>query len=249
MFQNLNTNVDTENLEIEEDRLGGGYLFDTDVYDAEIQIAYGVQSPSSKSCGLALILKIGDKEYKQVAINNLYAWFQSKTGDIRNEKGELCTGYKAVDSLCAIATQKLFAEQDFEEKIVNIYDKDAQKEIPQPVQAISSLSGTKVKVAIERQEINKKEKDNSGNYITITDTIEINKITKFFDFETGKTFSELKKGKEATFLQSWLEKNQGKVIQRLDKNAVASSKATTTAGKSSVGNSSAAKPAKSLFAK
>ena len=60
MSLNLNLNgIDTKTT----DRVGGqSYTLSTDVYDAEIVLAYLISSSSSKSRGLDLTLKINNEE-------------------------------------------------------------------------------------------------------------------------------------------------------------------------------------------
>jgi hypothetical protein len=107
--------------------------------------------------------------------------------------------------------------------------------------------------AIEKQLVNKQEKNNAGDYVDTAEEMEKNELQKFYHTETKLTITEAEQGLDAgVFYHKWIEANidengVGKVRDRRAKKGH-----TATAGKPPVpgaASSAAGAPKKSLFGK
>lgn len=226
MSLNLNlSGIDTK----ATDRVGGqGYSLPTDVYDAEIVLAYLISSSSSKSRGLDLTLKINNDEKSfQVYYTNKHdePFYLDKD---KNKKA--LPGLLLLSSLTQLTLGKSFdnlSSSDISKKTVKVWDSNAKAELPKEVEIIHSLNGKKVKVAIEQIEQNK--------YSDSSKTEKKNNLVKFFN-EKGYTSTELDNLKDdpttqPEFINKWLEAYKDKITDKVDKSKV---KATTSTGSKSV---------------
>lgn len=199
----------TDGLEEATDRLGGSYVLDTDIYTGPIKAMYAGQSDGGAR-NVTVIVEAGGREYRETC------WITNKKGENffynKNDpkKKVPLPGFTVIDDMCLVATGKPLAEQNTEEKVVMVYDRDAGKEIPKTVPMLVDALGQTVTIAIVRQLENKSEKDGNGEYQPIADTREVNFIDKVFDTASKMTVVEAKNGAEkATFHDSWLERNKG----------------------------------------
>lgn len=228
----------TEGLEKQEDRLGGYSVLPTDIYISKIKAAY-VTTSSGGAMGINLILDINGQEYREtVYVTNK----EGKNYFINNNKKKVpLPGFSIIDNICLITTGSPLAEQDTEDKVLQIYDYEQGKEVPQNVPVITELSGKEVAVAIVDEIENKREK--KGNeYVPVAESREVNHITHVFHPEEKKTVVEALNDKEATFWDKWLEKNQGK---KIDRRTIKDG--NNTAAPSSGSDKPAQSPRKSLF--
>src|SRR5690606_8884096 len=129
-------------------------------------------------------------------------------------------GLTIINDLCLIATGEPLSEQETEEKLINLYDFEATKEVPTSAPMITDLVGAEISLAIQKNLEDKKEKDAAGDYAPTGETRETNTISKVFHTETKMTVVEALEGaEEAKFWDAWLEKNKGKVFDRTQKDA------------------------------
>lgn len=207
--------MSSDGLEATKDVLGGFKVWDTDVYEMTIKLAYAGKSASSEARSITFhLVDDSGQEYRETI------WVSNKEGlnyKVEDGKKKPQIGFVTVDELCLLATEKPLKDQVTEEKIVPLYDFDAQKELPKPVYVITSILGQRVKVAIEKVKKFKQAKDGAGNYVDTKDTKEENQIQKIFHHESNKTVNEYREGKEAGFHDQWLGKNKGKVNDRTTK--------------------------------
>lgn len=220
MSLNLNLNgIDTTTT----DRVGGqGYSLPTDVYDAEIVLAYLISSSSSKSRGLDLTLKINNEE------KSFQVYYTNKNDEPfyldKDKNKKALPGLLLLSALTQLTIGKSFdalSSSDISKKTVKAWDSNAKAELPKEVEVIHSLNGKKVKVAIEQIEQNK--------YSDASKTEKKNNLVKFFN-EKGYTSTELDNLKDDStlqpeFINKWLEAYKGKVTDKVDKSKV---KATTS---------------------
>ena len=243
-------NLSSDGLEKQEDRIGGGGLWDTGVYDGRIKMAYA-GSYKSGAQFIALILAVGSREYRQqILITNA----KGENFYTKDNKKIPLMGFSMIDSLCMLATEEPLASQDVEEKIINIYDFDQRKEIPTAMPVLVSLLDKPITFAIEKQLVNKQEKNEAtGQYVDTAEEVEKNELQKFYHTETKLTITEAEQGLEAgVFYHKWIEANTdengvGKVRDRRAKKGGAA-----TSGKPPVPGaapSAAGAPKKSLFGK
>lgn len=227
---------------VEEDYIGGGGILDTDIYEAEIKYAYIGKSNSSSARSLVLSLKVGDLE-KQSTI-----WMTNGQGDVTykdkntGEEKNL-PGFNQVNSLCMLIAGQEVGDMEVEEKILKLYDFESKKEISQTVECFIELHGQKLQVAIQKQIIDKTEKnDNTGDYEPTGETREINEFIKFFpethqvtisevahyvkslggDFDDVLSDGEINKAiaqmpEQGDYATKWLERNRGEVYDKSTK--------------------------------
>lgn len=224
--------------EVEEDFVGGGGILDTDIYQAEIKYAYIGKASSSDARNLTLCVKINNTEITR------QIWMTNRTGDVTykdKKTGELknLPGYNQVNALCMLVCSKEVGDMEVEEKVLNLYDFESKKEVPQTVDCFIDLHGQKIQIALQRQTVDKTEKNEStGDYEPTGETRDQNEFIKFFpedklvtisevahfiqslggDFEEvlndgdlGKAISKMEDGAYAT---TWLEKNRGQTYDK-----------------------------------
>lgn len=210
IFNNLNT----EGLEKSEDRLGGFSALDTDVYTGTVKLAYAGKSDGG-AMNVTVILDLGGKDYREtVYVTNKKGenFFLNKQD--KSKKVPL-PGFTVINDLCICTTEAPLSEQATEEKQVMIYDYDQKKELPQAAEVLIDLIGKPVSVAIVNTLENKGVKQNDGSYAPGPEERTVNNIDKVFHEPSKMTVAEaiLHEGwdaEKAVFMNSWLERNQGK---------------------------------------
>lgn len=206
MFGNL---TDT-GLEQSGDRLGGSGILDTGVYDGIVKLAYAGKSQSSNAQSITAHIEINGREFRESF------WVTNRNGENfyadKNDakKKHPLPGFTMADDLCLVTTGQPLAEQTVEEKVVNLYDFNARKEMPQNVPVLTDLIGKPVTVAIFAQIVDKNQKDANGIYQPTGETRNENVADKFFHQESHRTVTEIREGvEEAVFYDKWKEKNAG----------------------------------------
>lgn len=213
MFNNL---TDT-GLEKAEDRLGGGYSpRETDIYTFKIKAAYAGKSQGG-AMNVSIIAADSQGEYRETI------YITNRKGEnffVKDGKKVPLPGFTIINDLCLITTGSPLSEQETEDKVINLYDYDAKKEVPTTVPMIMALVGTEVSLAIHKNLEDKNTKNSDGEYVPTGETRETNTIGKVFHTETKMTVVEALEGaEEAKFWDAWVEKNQGKVFDRTNKDA------------------------------
>lgn len=222
---NLN-NLDTS----EKDNVGSNYkALETDIYDAEIKLAYLIESKSSKAKGLELLLLIDGQE------RSFSIFFSTKEGKYTQinkdtKKEEVYFKLLTLNALFKILLNKdleQLSNNDWSKKHIKKYNYTLKTDENIEVDTIPSLTGKKIKVAITNILTN--------NYKDPSKTSNKNDIDKFFD-ERGYTSSELVNlQKDPTtqpeFITKWLEVHKGKTIDKFDKTKA---KVSTSVGSKSV---------------
>lgn len=208
LFSNLTTN----GLEKAKDTLGGLRLVDSDIYPMTIKVAYA-GSYESGAQYIAVVGQLEDgSEYKENLLITTKEGNNFFMGGKNKDKKTPLQSFTIMDDICVIASDKPLCEQDTEEKVVNVFDKDAKKELPKSVQVLTALTDQVVAVAIIRQLVDKTEKNaQTGTYDPTGETTEENTIQKVFHPTLKLTVVEATEGKEAAFWDAWLTKNKGKV--------------------------------------
>lgn len=202
-------NLSTEGLEETGDRLGGGGTLPTDFYTGVIKLAYAGKSQSSNAQSLNVHIDIDGREYRESF------WVTNRNGENfyadKNDpkKKHPLPGFVMADDICLLTTGYGLAEQETEEKVVNLYSFEQSKEVPQNVNAFTALHGQAISVGLIEQIVDKNQK--VGNeYVPTGETRNENVADKFFHAESGRTVTEVKEGKtEAIFRDKWIEKNRG----------------------------------------
>lgn len=204
-------NMTNEGLEESEDRLGGFVLFDTDIYNATIKMAYATQASSgARAISFEFDLGAGRTYREQV-------FFTNKKGEnyylTEQKKKAPLPGFTLIDEICMLATEDPLALQETEDKTVKVYDSDAKKELPKSVPVLVGLLGKEVSLGIVKSLQNKNVKNSTtGAYEPTAETVERNGIEKAFHTATKLTVPEARNGKEqGEFWDKWVERNKGTV--------------------------------------
>lgn len=233
-----------DGLEQSQDRLGGFSPLESDIYTGKIKAAYAGHSQGG-AMSVTLLADLGGKEYRETFyITNKKGenFFLNK--DDKTKKVPL-PGFTIVDDICLIATGKPLAEQESEEKVINIYDYELKKEVPKSVPMLTELLGKQITLGILKQLENKNVKQGE-EYVPSSETREINLVDKVFHPEMKLTVAEARNGQEeAKFYDAWAERNKG---QTRDKRTIKDGAGTP--GTPPKGGAAGATPARtSLFGK
>lgn len=236
----LPTTVEHSSIE----RVGGGFAWESAVYDTKIKMVYLNQAKSEAiSCNIILENAEG-KELKESF------WIKSgkakgnKTFYTKDGKDYPLPGYAVANSMCIAATGDSLAKciGAAEKKTVKIYNADAKKEVPTERPVLMPLIGKAVKVAVHQITENKNKKNEAGQYVPTGDTRTVNEC-KFFGNIEGKTTEEIINNEPAEMFTKWAEKNTGKVIDKTTKAEGQSSAADIMGGVAAPAES----PASSMF--
>ena len=211
MFNNLTD----QGLEKAEDRLGGGFsVRETDIYTFKIKAAYAGKSQGG-AMNVSIIATDSQGEYRETI------YITNKKGEnffVKDGKKVPLPGFTIINDLCLIATGEPLSEQETEDKVINLYDYDAKKEVPTSVPMIMALVGAEVSLSVQKNLEDKNAKNDAGEYVPTGETRDTNTIGKVFHTETKMTVVEALEGaEEAKFWDAWLEKNKGKVFDRTKK--------------------------------
>lgn len=246
MFGNL---TDTTQMEKATDSVGGGgQRLPSGVYDLKIKALYAGQSKGGAS-NLTIVADADGTEVSETI------YYTNKKGENfyldKNDKTKRhpLPGFTTVNDICLVVTGKPLAEQDVEEKVVNIFDFESRKDIATPVQCITAAHGETFKAGILRVIEDKNEKNDAGDYVPTGKTYTTNAIDKVFQADDDRTVVEVLNGVEsAEFLTAWLERNKGKDRDKSSKKAGNDNAGASGDGRPGAGNQDQA-PKNSLFAK
>lgn len=239
-------NLKSEGLEESQDRLGGGYQpVETDIYTGVIKALYaGKSAGGAMSVTLVLALEGGKEHRETFYVTNKKGenFFLNK--DDKTKKVGL-PGFTIVDELCLVTSGFPLAEQKTEEKVINLYDFEAKKELPKGVEMLMDCIGKEVSLGILKELHNKNEKK-GDEYVATAEVIERNATDKVFHTESKMTVVEIRNGaEEPKFWGNWLDKNKGQVRDRRE---IKDGQAGKTSGPPKAGDSSSAPTErKSLF--
>ncbi len=257
--------------EVEDDFIGGGGVLDTDIYPGVIKYAYIGKAANSDARCLNLSIMVNGK----IEISR-QIWMTNRKGDVtykdkKTGEEKNLPGFNQVNGLCMLLASKEVGDMEVEEKTLNLYDFDAKKEVPQTVDCFTDLHGMALQVAIQRQTVDKTEKNEStGDYDPTGETRDVNEFIKFFPEDKLVTISEvahyikslggdfedvmgdgdlpkaISKMEDGDYATKWLDKNRG---QTYDKSTGKKEGKAFGGGKSeSSGGSSEKKSKADLFA-
>lgn len=233
---------------VERDSVGAT-LLESGVYGAEITMAY-LQKSSGGALGAFITFKTDDG--KQVRMTQYITSGNDKgnkpTYTDKDGNEAYLPGYLIINSLTLLAVGKELHEVEDEEKVVKLYNFEAKADVATKVQVMTELIGAKIKIGVVKQIVSKKVKDGNGVYVATAETREENEVVKLFRDEDSMTTAEiLAEKEEATFINDWIAKFEGKVLDKTSKDVPAAGSAA--AGKPLAAKAPAAKPSSSLFKK
>jgi len=237
--------LSTDGLEESKDVLGGYSVYDSDVYKGKVKLAYaGKSKDGAKFVFLSIAMPDG-KEYRETiyvtskAGNNFY----HPKGD--TSKKVSLPGFVLANDISLLLSDKELRHQEFEDKVVNVYDPDHKKEMPKKVPVLVDLLGKDIAVGILKrlEDVTVKQ---GNEYVPTGKTRDTNAIDKIFHAESMKTVSEYRDVKdEAEFVNKWLAKNKGTVRDLTKSEAKSGRPGAAAGGPPQAGTN--AKPRASLF--
>jgi len=226
------------------EKLGGGFSWESGVYDTVISMVYLNQSESEAVSFNVVLKNAAGKELEESF------WIKSgkakgnKTFYTKHGKDFPLPGYSVANSMCVAATGESLAKnmETAEKKTIQVYDSTEGKKVSKERPVLVPLLNLKVKVAVQQiLEYKQKKNDATGAYENTGETRTVNEC-KFFGNPDGKTTEEILSDSPAGMFDKWSEKYAGQVI---DKTATKKASATAVMG----GSAPAAPAASSLFAK
>ena len=224
MSNNPFANLSNDGLEEAKDTLGGFSSLDSDVYEGVIKIAFAGQSAKGAH-SVTFHVDLNGREYREtlyVTNRDGQNWYHPKVKGVPDTtKKNPLPGFTTANDIALLASGFGLADLAVEERVIKLWDKDANAEVNTKVNAFVDLSGKPIKLAILKQIVDKNVDDGQGNYVPSGETREENVIDKAFHAETGRTVTEVKSGQVQTgeFIQKWLDKNKGEVRDRSTKEA------------------------------
>lgn len=234
-----------ENAQNDKDVIGGFYgALDSGAYLMKIEYAYGITSNSGAK-GLVVSFK-SDKD------ENLKQTFWLTSGTAKggkntyvDKKGNInyLPGFSQADTLALLTVGKHITELESETKVLNLWNRDLNREMPTEVPMLMELVDKEIIVGILKQTVNKKIPTDSGVYVPTDEAQDINEIGKFFRAKDKLTVAEITAQVDTpVFYDKWVDKNTG-VTQNKFKDVGTKS----NEGKPILSKPSIKKPTASLF--
>ena len=209
----LPKNVETQSIE----RIGGGFAWESGVYDATVKMVYLNQS-ASEAVSFNVILEKNGGNFSELREN---FWIKSgkakgnKTYYTKDGKDYPLPGYSIANSMCVAITGESLPKcmESAEKKQVNVWNPELKKEAPTERPVIMSLVGKPVKVAVHQVIEDKQAKNDKGEYVPTGTSRTVNQC-KFFGNAEGKTAEEITNKEPAARFDKWAQKNTGTVIDK-----------------------------------
>ena len=212
-MSNMFSKLTTDGLEETSDRVGGFSVLESKIYDVKIKAMFaGVSSGGAQSMTLIATLPDG-KEYRETFyMTNKKGenWFPNKQDPTKKVP---LPGFTVVNDICLAATGEPLSAQTVEDKIFNVWDSEARKELPKTVPMLVDVISQPVSLGILNELRNKSEKV-GNDYVDIAETRNANIVDKVFHTESHVTMTEAIEGKEAGFWDVWSKANDGAVRDR-----------------------------------
>lgn len=194
----------------EKDTLGGFRVHDSGVYELTITAAYAGQSDSGAK-SVTFVTKMED--------GTDYSWTEWVTAGTAkggksftvNDKGEAqyLPGFNRANAIALLLTEKELNALKWETRVIKKYSKAAQAEVNTEVAMATELLGGKILVGIQKQIVNKEQKNAAGAYEKINEKREVNEVDKIFQAGTRRTLQEaLAKQEKGEFVDKWIEANK-----------------------------------------
>ena len=197
---------------------GGGFAWESGVYDTTVKMVYLNQAASEAQSFNIILENSEGKELRESF------WIRSgktkgkKVYYDKDGKQFPLPGYSLANSLCIAATGESLAKciSSAEKKTINVWNSELKKEMPTERPVIMCLVNKPVKVAVHQVVEDKVAKGTNGQYEPTGQSRTVNNC-KFFGNADGKTAEEITKNEEATMFDRWAAKNTGTVIDKSNK--------------------------------
>jgi len=199
-----------------------GAVLETNVYPITLDKVYADQSEggaaflhisgitdTGKTVGMSVYFTSGDKKGNSITFK-----VKDKQGNPTAEERYL-PGFVFCDDLHEILLGVPLAEMETQQKLVNAYNKEAKRDIPQTKAVLTGMIGKVIKVAIQEQLVIK-QINVDGVYVDTNpvETRKQNEFIKAYDAETGQTLTEKQANAEPVFMNKWIASFSGQVIDK-----------------------------------
>ena len=130
----------------DKDVLGGLFVWNTGVYDVVIKNAY-LDSSDSGAYNVNFLFETpeGKKLNQTIYVTNKAG---SNTYIDKNNNKQYLPGFLQVDTIALFSTGSNIGDLDTEEKLVEVYDKEAGKRLPKPRKVFVDMLNKKLNLVI-----------------------------------------------------------------------------------------------------
>lgn len=204
-----NTKIESDIHKEDTDTLGGGFTLNTGLYAMRVDLAYEMES---KGGATGVVVHYKPVDGGNTTLRETY-WVTS--GKAKGQKNyytdkqgrkRLLPGMLMANQIAQITTGKDLSELDTDEKVVKLYDFQAQKEVPTKVQAITEMIGKDIAIGIHKVRENRRIQDASGNWVNGPQDRIFNEAHRVF-YPDGYTTTEKKAGaSEPVFVKKWTDR-------------------------------------------
>ncbi|AYA64339.1 hypothetical protein [Alteromonas sp. RKMC-009] len=204
-----------KDINLDSDRVGGRRMLETDAYPMKIKYAF---LDAAKSGAISLNFQLESEAGSVTQTTYLTSGEEKGLSNTYTDKEgneQYLPGFILGNTMTLLSVGEEIGDLDTEEKVINLYDFDAKKELPTKVQMLVDLLDKEIIAAVELQEVDKRVKNDQGKYVASGETRQQNEVVKFFRASDKMTVTEIQsEAEEATFIDVWTEKNKGQVINR-----------------------------------
>jgi hypothetical protein len=210
----LPKDVETQSIE----RAGGGFAWESGVYDATVKMVY-LNQTKSEAQFFNVILTKNDGNMAELREN-----FCIKSGKAKGHKTYYVTkegkkrplpGYQIAESMCIATTGEDLdtCMKSLENKTVKVWNPEKKQEAPAERPVVMGLVGKPVKVAVHQVIEDRTTPNAKGEYLPTGEVRTVNQC-KFFGNAEGKTAEEIANKEPAARFDKWAQKNTGTVIDK-----------------------------------
>jgi hypothetical protein len=212
-MSNVFGSLTTDGLEESQDRIGGFRVLESGPYTGTIKAAFAGKASASNAQSVTVILDTKEGgEYRETF------WITNKNGQnfyTKDSKKNPLPGFTIIDDICLVTTNKPLAQHATEDKVMNIYDPEAKKELPKSVPMLIELLGKEVTFGILKETRNKQAKNANGEYEDTHESRDENVTDKIFHYPSNLTVVEARRGIQTpAFYGAWVERNKGQTRDR-----------------------------------
>ena len=241
-----------ETIEESGDVIGGGNYgpLESGLYTCAIKLAYLTESTGGAAClNLHLDTDNGREVRQAIYLSSGRAKGQKNTYETKDGKRKYLPGYELAMHLGLLTCGATPDAWEVDNKVVNLWNREAKKEVPTNVDVVTSLTGQPVKAGIMKVIEDKNVQDDSGAYVPSGETRELNEVSKFFRAADNMTVTEIRSQEltEGAFMATWGEKHTGTVRDKSTKTSNGPTGSNVTSGAFGKAAASAPKPKESLF--
>lgn len=212
MFENLKK----DGLEESQDRVGGREVLESNIYTGTIKGFYGGVSEKGAKFVNVTLTKEDGKDYTETVYvtnqkgENFYG-VKDKSGNLTGKNAPL-PGFTVIDDICTCVTGLPLCEQEWEDKIAQVWDKEAGKELPKSVKSATKVVGGIVSLGILKVLENKSAAvQGSTQRVFTAEEIEKNSIDKVWNTDAQMTVAEARDGvtENGIYWGKWIKLNVG----------------------------------------